>query len=85
MFLQDFEKECKDLEAEIRDAELKAEQAEVKLEDAQWELGDLRRQAQELEGLEEDYWHAANHLTLALQSHTSQSLSLQRKVNCVIV
>ena len=78
--MQDFKRECEAIEAEIRDAELKAKQAGEELEEAQGELGELRRQAQELDGLEEDYWHAANQLTSALQAQASETLSLQRKV-----
>lgn len=46
-------------------------------------LRGLRGEAQELEGLEEQYWHAANHLSLSLATHSQQRTSVQRKVHFI--
>ena len=79
--LQEYEAELRAAEAELRDEEAKARQAGAALEEAQAELGELRQQAGELAALEEQYWHTANDLGLALRAHSQQRTSLQRKAS----
>ena len=78
---QEYEAELQAAEAELRDEEAKARQAGAALEEAQAELGELRQQAGEMAALEEQYWHAANDLGLALRAHSQQRTSLQRKAS----
>ena len=72
--------ELRKAEAELRSEEEKASQAEAELVQAESELRELRDQAKELDSLEEQYWHAANHLSLSLRLHAQQQASTQRKV-----
>jgi hypothetical protein len=78
--LQEYEAKVKEAEAELRDEEERACQAEAELVQAEFVLRGLRGEANELEGLEEQYWHAANHLSLFLATHSQQRTSVQRKV-----
>lgn len=78
--MQRLQAELEEAEAQLRSEEDKARQSEAELVQAESELRELRDQAKELEGLEEQYWHAANHLSLSLRLHAQQQASTQRKV-----
>lgn len=77
---QALEAELREAEAELHTEEENARQADAELAQAESELRELRDQAKELDGLEEQYWHAANHLSLSLRLHAQQRTSIQRKV-----
>lgn len=79
--MQRLETQLQDAQAELRGEEERAKQAEADLAQAESELRELRDQAKELDGLEEQYWHAANQLSLSLRAHTRQQSTMQRKVH----
>lgn len=81
--LQRLEARVQEAEASLRGEEDLKGKAEKDLAQAESELRELRDQAKDLDHMEEQYWHAANHLSLSLRLHSQTQTSIQRKVQCL--